>query len=250
MNKAKITERLVEQGQKLFEAKKGLVKFTELPKANRLLNDLQNYPHAFVLASIMDRQIRAELAWLIPFRVSERLGGFYFSDLASLSVGKIRKLMQRPKPLHRFPEEMSNNFYQAIQRIKDCYGGDASRIWAGRPSSAAVVYRFLQFRGVGPKIATMATNILARDFKIPLGDYYSIDISADVHVRRVFYRLGLTAKDVTGEELIYKARAIHPEFQGLMDLPAWEIGRNWCKPNKPKCDECYMNKLCPSSASS
>src|SRR5690554_7296394 len=64
------------------------------------------------------------------------------------------------------------------------------RSWRGNPSSAAVVYRFLQFDGVGPKIATMATNILARDFKIPMSDYYSVDISTDVHILRVLRRSG------------------------------------------------------------
>ena len=246
MSTEQIKERLVEQGQKLFQAKKQFVEFTKIHEADTLLNDLENYPHAFVLACVMDRQIRAELAWLIPFKISKKLGGFEFSKLEKLSFEKIKEVMQKPEPLHRFPEEMSNNFYQAVQRIKNYYDGDASTIWSGKPSSAEVVYRFLQFRGVGPKIGTMAANILARDFKIPLGDYYSIDISADVHVRRVFHRLGLVPNRASIEELVYKARAIHPEFPGLMDLPTWEIGRNWCKPTKPKCKECYMNDLCPS----
>ena len=42
-----------------------------------------------------------------------------------------------------------------------------------------MVYRFLEFNGVGPKIASMAANILAREFKIPFADYFSIDISAE-----------------------------------------------------------------------
>ena len=50
--------------------------------------------------------------------------------------------------------------------------------------------RRLEFRGAGPKIATMAANLLARHLKVPFSDYYSIDISVDVQVRRVLSRLG------------------------------------------------------------
>jgi endonuclease III len=141
---------------------------------------------------------------------------------------------------------MSRLFHAAVQRIAEEYAGDASGIWANRPSSAEVVCRFLQFDGVGPKISTMAANILARDYKVPFSDYYSIDISADVHVRRVFGRLGLCSSDATVEQLVYKARALHPEFPGIVDLPIWEIGRLWCRPHDPACSACYMQDLCPS----
>jgi hypothetical protein len=100
-------------------------------------------------------------------------------------------------------------------------------IWKDRPSSATVVYRFREFDGVGPKIASMATNILARQFKVEFSDYFSIDISADVHVRRVFRRLGLTPPDASVDQLIFRAQGLHREFPGLMDFPAYEIGRNW-----------------------
>jgi endonuclease III len=93
----------------------------------------------------------------------------------------------------------------------------------------------------------MAANILARDFKILFADYYSIDISGDVHVRRVFGRLGLTSPDAIIEQLIFKARALHPEFPGLMDFPSWEIGRTWCRPTNLQCQLCYMNDGCPTA---
>jgi endonuclease III len=226
---------LVEHGQKLFSAPKQVIHFTRKTLADELLNDLANHPHAFVLACVMDRQVKAERAWLIPYRISEKIGGFSINSLSALSQEDVNRLMREPEPLHRFVDTMVNHFYAAVQRIKHSYEGDASRIWSDKPSSAEVVYRFLEFDGVGPKIASMATNILAREFKISFSDYYSIDISADVHVRRVFSRLGLCAADVTVEQVIYKARALYPEFPGMMDLPCWEIGRNWCKPRAPVC---------------
>jgi len=212
-----------------------------------LLNDLDEYPHAFVLACAMDRQIKAEKAWLIPYRISEKVGGFSMDTLSGLALADVHRLMSRPEPLHRFVDQMSAFFHSAVERIRGQYAGNAARIWAGNPSSAEVVYRFLEFHGVGPKIGSMATNILAREFKIQFADHFSIDISADVHVRRVFARLGLCAPDASVEQVIYKAKALHPEFPGMMDLPSWEIGRNWCKARGPECDACYMKDLCPTA---
>jgi hypothetical protein len=56
------------------------------------------------------------------------------------------------------------------------------------------------------------------------------------------------ASDATVEQVIYKAKALHPEFPGMMDLPSWEIGRNWRKPRVPECNACYMRDLCPTAA--
>jgi len=247
MNENCIRDRLVEHGEALFRAPADLVRFTQDDAADRLLNDLVDHPHAFVLASVMDRQIKAERAWLIPYRFMEKLGSFSMKTLLEQSESDIQRLMSEPEALHRFVDIMSDCFFKAVRRIADQYESDASRIWQGRPSSATVVYRFLEFDGVGPKIATMDANILAREFKIDFADHYSIDISADVHVRRVFGRLGLTPQDATVDQLIFRARGLHPEFPGLMDFPAWEIGRNWCRPKKTECSGCYMNDLCPSA---
>ena len=247
MNEASIRDRLVEHGEALFKAPHDFVRFTKHDDADRLLNDLTHHPHAFVLASVMDRQIKAERAWLIPFRFMEKLGSFSIDTLLNQSEADVRRLMTEPEPLHRFVDKMATFFFRAVQRIADKYRSNASLIWTDKPSSATVVYRFLEFDGVGPKIASMDANILAREFKIEFSDYFSIDISADVHVRRVFGRLGLTPPDASVDQLIFRARGLHPEFPGLMDYPTWEIGRNWCKPRNCECSGCYMRHLCPSA---
>lgn len=245
----KAATQLIEHGRMLFKASRREGVFTTNPAADALLNDLQGHPHAFVLACTMDRQISAERAWHIPYLVSLKLGDFSFATLRKLSLREIRKLLTKPEPLHRFTDIMPQVFHAAVQHIATEYGGNASAIWLDRPSSARVVFRFLQFRGVGPKIATMATNILARNFKIPFADYYSIDVSADVHVRRVFARLGLVKDGARLEDVIYCARALNPDFPGLLDFPAWEVGRKWCRPKQPLCDQCYMKPECPTGCS-
>ena len=244
MDEKKIRDLLVERGRQLFDAPREPVRFTGDAKADALLDDLEQYPHAFVLACVMDRQIKAEKAWIIPYRVQQKLGNLSMTTLSALSKSKVRLLMTKPEPLHWLVNDMSRFFFAAVRRIVDEYDGDAASIWRGEPSSADVVYRFLAFDGVGPKIANMAANILARRFKIRFSDYYSIDISADAHVRRVFGRLGLTSPDATPEQLVYRARALHPDFPGLMDFATWEIGRSWCKPRDPECSRCYVREVC------
>lgn len=247
MSEKKIIATLVEHGKVQMRRRRHEVAFTGDKQADKLLNDLEKYPHAFVLACVMDRQIKAELAWKIPNEIKLRLGTFAFKELAKMKLKDFKKAFVEPYNLHRFSEIMAEAFYEGVQRIGSDYDGNASKIWEGKLSSAEAVYRFLKFKGVGPKIATMAVNILTRDFKIKFSDYYSVDISADVHVRRVFSRLGLTDKNASIEEVIYKARAMYPEFPGLLDLTCWEIGRHWCRPNSCACSDCYMVDSCPSS---
>ena len=240
---------LVQRGKAVLEAPAERPKFTEDVKANALVTNLERYPHAYVIACIMDRQIKAERAWEIPYRIRERVGSFEFRRLRELSKADLVGAMRKPTTLHRYPAVMAANIYSAITLIDDKYGGDASRIWSGKPSSAAVVLRLLEFPGVGPKIATMAANLLARLFKVRFSDYYSVDISVDVHVRRVLTRLGIVDAGALLERVVYAARAMSPEFPGLIDSPTFELGRNVCRPRNPRCGKCYLRKYCPSARS-
>ncbi len=235
---------LVKIGRERFnDTKDNVVKLVDNQDDNDFLNDLTNYPHAYVLACCMDRQTSSERAWMIPIKIKNIFGSFEMDILASKTLEDYRKIFL-DNNLHRFNETMAEVFYKAVQRIHTVYKDDASQIWKGSPSSATVVYRFLEFDGVGIKIATMAANILARQFKIPFSDYYSIDVSPDIHVRRVMYRFGLIDQNATNEMIIYKAREMCPEFPGVIDFSLWEIGRTWCRPKDPDCVNCVVCSEC------
>ena len=243
-NQDKIVEILIKRGNELFGLPYKKVKFTGNEKADTLLNDINQFPHAYVLACVMNRQIKAERAWLIPYFISQEIGDFDFERLLKLDLNSLKEIFKK-KGLQRFNDVMAENFYSAIQLIHTKYNADASNIWKNNPKSAAVVHRFLEFKGVGVKISTMATNILAREFKIPMQDRICIDISPDVQVKRVFTRLGFISKDASNDELIYYARELHPEYPGIFDFSAWEIGREWCRPNNPDCNNCFLKQFCP-----
>jgi len=240
----KFIDVLVKRGEELVAQPYKRIPFTGNRGADELPNDLKDYPHAFVLGCVMDRRIRSERAWVIPYEISKEIGGFEMSRCRLVGLDALKEIFAR-KGLHRFNETMAVNFHLAVQRIHEKYDDDASNVWKGSPKSATVVRRFLGFKGVGIKIASMAANILARDFKIPMADKLCIDISPDVQVRRVFTRLGALEEGASNDELIYRARELNPEYPGVFDLPAWEIGRNWCRPRKPKCESCYLEAFCP-----
>lgn len=235
---------LVKLGWERYNApKENQVHFVEDETANTFLNDFKRYPHAYVLACCMDRQMKAEAAWMIPYKVFQIFGDFSMKTLASKSETEYVKVFRKYK-LHRFTDNMGKVFYDAIQRIHHNYADDANNIWKGNPSSATVVYRFLEFNGVGIKIATMATNILARQYKIPFSDNYSIDVSPDVHVRRVMCRMGLVEKKASNDKIIYKARELCPEFPGIIDYSLWLLGRTTCKAGNPDCENCLVKNEC------
>ena len=112
------------------------VLFSGNPIADDLLNDLSQHPHAFVLACVMDRQIKAELAWLIPHHFAEKLGNFEFSTLRALSLDDVRSLITKPRPLHRF-----------CQRRRECASAGRSKN-ASLTMRGATVLRDAGFSGV------------------------------------------------------------------------------------------------------
>jgi endonuclease III len=239
-----LRDRLVAGGTTELELPRGHVSFTGEPEPDALINDLAGHPHAFVLAALTDRQVDAKIAWRLPQRVAERVGSFEIADLAKLSAADWLRTIREPSPLHRFCETMAIVLRAGVERIVTQYDGDAGQIWANNPPSKAVVDRLAAFHGAGPKISTMAANILVRYFHIPMSDYRHIDISADVQVCRVMGRLGFVPEDPSTETVVRVARKLHPNFPGIFDLAVWDIGRTVCRPTDPKCEKCSLNDLC------
>jgi len=240
-----VAERLIDIGKRtLADARPG-VRVVHGTDSEALVNNLDENPHAYVIGCVMNMQIPVERAFGIPLELSRRLGFFDMPSLARVSREQCREAMLRPTPLHRF-EYMGDRLYSAIQRIHNVYGDNASRIWAGAPSSAAIKRRFHDFDGAGPKIASMATNILARSFSIPMSDRSGIDISVDSHLLRVFPRLGFAAEGTDAETLRSAARALNPEYPGIFDIALWDLGRTVCGPRNPNCPACELRDVCPT----
>lgn len=219
-------------------------------KANLLVRDIHQYPHAFVLACLMDTGVDADVAWSIPYRVQQYVTSFEIRDLYEIPLHSYEAMFKDGKNWHRYPAVKAKVFFDGVHKICDSelMKGDASKIWNNRPSSKDVVLRFLDFHGCGFKVANMAANILRSYFGVEFSDYSFIDIAPDVHTMRVFKRLGLTP-NIENDEIsriytICKAREINPEFPGVVDGLCWEVGRNYCNPRNPKCAKCPFDDFC------
>lgn len=96
------------------------------------------------------------------------------------------------------------------------------------------IEELVKFNGVGRKTANL---VLAKGFQTPA-------ICVDVHVHRIFNRLGLI-KTKTPEETEFVLREKLP-VKHWLDINTLLVthGQNICKPINPKCAECPIAEYC------
>ncbi len=123
------------------------------------------------------------------------------------------------------------------------YGGNAANLWADSPGAGTLIRRLEAFDGIGPKKAAMAVLIIERHLGIPIRLMAESDIAYDVHLRRVFLRSGIAEYD-DREHMVARARQLNPARPGALDLGAWLVGRDYCRPQSPDCAGCPLTDVC------
>ncbi|MBE3116762.1 hypothetical protein IMZ68_06110 [Candidatus Bathyarchaeota archaeon] len=222
--------------QELFEVKE--------PGAAELL---ESDPFAFALAGVLDRGQKAEIIWTIPFAIRQKVGELnpqYFLRKSNDDIESLfRSLPYKPRYITDAPLTVKG----LSKIVVDQFAGDTSKIWQNH-SAAYVNSVFQRIHGVGPGIASMIVLLLERHFKLHFNDldHRIMDVKADVHVVRVFYRLGLITS-LSEQEALKAARNLNPEYPGALDAPLWRIGKQWCKSFSPLCNLCVVNSVCPKN---
>ena len=214
--------------------------FSGDPRADALL---EADPAAFLLGVLFTQGIPAERAWAGPYLLRERLGTLDLAFLAS-EPEAVREAFCRRPMLHRFKNTVPAWVSAAARRILDVYGGDAACIWEPGSHMVEVAERLSAFPGIGRKKAVMATEILTRHFGVALEGRECGQVAYDVQVRRVFLRSGLAEED-SPAAIEAAAAEVCPEAPGTLDIAAWLIGRETCRPRAPRCEECRLGGVCP-----
>jgi endonuclease-3 len=92
-----------------------------------------------------------------------------------------------------------------------------------------------------PGVARKTANVVAAELGNPQG------IVVDTHVRRLSQRLGLTKQEDPVKIERDLQRLVPRESWGLFShLLIWH-GRRVCIARAPRCEDCVVNDLCPSS---
>jgi endonuclease-3 len=92
-----------------------------------------------------------------------------------------------------------------------------------------------------PGVARKTANVVAAELGDPQG------IVVDTHVRRLSQRLGLTRQEDPVKIERDLQRLVPRQYWGLFPhLLIWH-GRRVCIARAPRCEDCVVNDLCPSS---
>jgi endonuclease-3 len=112
-------------------------------------------------------------------------------------------------------------------QVMSRYGGEVPR----------EIEDLITLPGVGRKTANVLRSVV---FDLP-------GLPVDTHVGRLSRRLGLTKlEDPVKVEYELNAMLPPPEW-GQFSLRLILHGRRVCDARKPKCEDCLLEKLCPSS---
>jgi endonuclease-3 len=124
----------------------------------------------------------------------------------------------------------------AAKTILDRYGGSLDSIF-GLPVEEARG-ALMAMQGVGPKTADVVLLFSADKPTVPV----------DTHVNRVSRRLGLAPK-VGGYDAVRLSLQAYfdPKDYLAVHLLLIGLGRQFCKAQKPLCNQCPVNLYCPSN---
>jgi endonuclease III len=197
---------------------------------------------AFVLGMVADTGIPADQAWALPYLLDERLGGLSPALLAE-NPDTVSIAVQRPPRLHRFGAVMPDWLVQAAEIVLERYGGRAERLWLDQPTGLELRRRLEAFPGVGPTKAAMAAEIVARDLGPQLRQLSGNDVARHPDLRRVFLRTGLARQDEVSHMVAVASTIARPR-RAVVGLPAWDVGRRWCRPADPDCPACPLRAAC------
>lgn len=196
-----------------------LLKEAEQPRSDFVhLMDTFNDPYLVLISCILSLRTNDKTTYPATLRMLEL--GRTPEDFAKCDVKELEKAIY---PVGFY----ANKAKQIVELSKKLVEEYNSKV----PES---IEEMTKFNGVGRKTANL---VMSRGFNKPA-------ICVDVHVHRIFNRLGYV-KTKTPEETEFALREKLPEKYWI-DINTLLVthGQNVCKPIKPMCDICPIKDYC------
>lgn len=131
----------------------------------------------------------------------------------------------------------SRSIKKVSKTISERYNGDLGKLLSMSFEKAR--NELLQLSGVGPKTADVVLLFAAERPTVPV----------DTHVNRVSKRLGLAPKNGNYDAVRIALQMLFDRKDYLaVHLLLIMQGRKYCRARTPLCNECPLNRLCPSVA--
>lgn len=119
-----------------------------------------NDPNAFLFGLIADQSVRAEIAWSLPYKLSQRLGHFSMESIISdYTIEDIQNALKDKPALHRYPGNMARYLWLAAEKLVAEYHSSAEEIWKDA-TAQTIVSRLEKFVGISHKKASLACLLL------------------------------------------------------------------------------------------
>lgn len=196
-----------------------LLKEAEQPRSDFVnLMDTFNDPYLVLISCILSLRTNDRTTYPATLRMLEL--GRTPEDFAKCDVKELEKAIY---PVGFY----ANKAKQIVELSKELVEKYNSKV----PES---IEEMTKFKGVGRKTANL---VMSRGFNKPA-------ICVDVHVHRIFNRLGYV-KTKTPEETEFALREKLP-VKHWIDINTLLVthGQNVCKPIKPMCDICPIKDYC------
>lgn len=104
---------------------------------------------AVLMGILFDQRVRAETAFIGPYKLHKRLGHFDMGKLANIDPERFQEVFSASPAVHRFPSVMAQLTLQFARKLEDDYGGAARNLWLSANSPQELDRRVLSFSGFG-----------------------------------------------------------------------------------------------------
>ena len=147
-----------------------------------------------------------------------------YRSIDDFANANLKELEQDIKPTG-FYHNKAKNIIECCKKLRDEFGGEV-------PST---LEELTSLAGVGRKTANV---IRGNIFNEP-------SVVVDTHVKRISKKLGLTKNDDPVKIEFDLMKELPKDHWILYNIQIITLGRTICKAPTPKCEECFLQHVCP-----